>query len=294
MSSLHILPCLNSERLALSRWQELNISRDFAAALGRSALEAIHSGFYMTQTGQKVDWHEAVYAACNAKVSIEPDAALPSQDHIAFSETGVQVANETTLGASRRLFARGLRPLALNFANGMHPGGGFLSGAKAQEEVLCRSSALYATLVGDPMYEVHARRRRPDSTDWAIYSPDIPVFRLDSGTELEHPWPLSFISCAAPYALTIGQPQAGDLLQKRIHRVLDIARSYGHSALVLGAWGCGIFANDPYRTAKDFYQALEGNFNGVFSDIVFAITDWSPERRYLGPFRDVFAAEDNA
>jgi len=75
------------------------------------------------------------------------------------------VTNETTLGTSLRLVERGLRPLALNFANGIHPGGGFLNGARAQEEALCRSSALYQTLVNDPMYEEHRKRQLPDSTD---------------------------------------------------------------------------------------------------------------------------------
>jgi hypothetical protein len=60
------------------------------------------------------------------------------------------------------------------------------------------------------------------------------------------------------------------------------------SALVLGVWGCEAFGNDPYRTAVDFRQALETEFNGAFFDIVFAITDWSPERRFLGPVREVF------
>jgi uncharacterized protein (TIGR02452 family) len=143
------------------------------------------------------------------------------------------------------------------------------------------------------MYEEHRKRHLPDSTDWAIYSPDVPVFRRDDGTELPQPWILSFITCAAPYAPVIGQPQAGDLLQKRMHRVLAIARSYGHAALILGAWGCGAFVNDPHRTAMDFRQALENDFSGAFSDIVFAITDWSPERKFLGPFRDVFAAHAN-
>lgn len=45
--------------------------------------------------------------------------------------------------------------LVLNFTNGIQPGGGFLGGARAQEEVLCRSSALYHTLDGDPMYRHH-------------------------------------------------------------------------------------------------------------------------------------------
>ena len=233
-----------------------------------------------------------VQAACSAKVSIPPSAVLPAGESITFPETRVQVTNETTLGASRRFVESGLKPLALNFANGIHPGGGFLGGARAQEEVLCRSSALYPTLVNDRMYEEHRKRPRPDSTDWAIFSPDVPVFRTDDGKELEHPWLQSFITCAAPYAPPLGQPEAGDLLRRRIHRILAIARAYGHAVLVLGAWGCGAFGNDAYRTALDFRKALENEFNGVFSDIVFAITDWSPERRFLGPFNKVFSSSN--
>jgi uncharacterized protein (TIGR02452 family) len=234
-----------------------------------------------------------VQAACSAKVSIAPDRELPSTSKVPIAETRVQVTNETTLGAARRLVSAGLRPLALNFANGVSPGGGFLGGARAQEEVLCRSSALFQTLVGDPMYAEHRRRSQPDSTDWVIYSPDVPVFRSDEGIELESPWQLSFITCAAPYARAIRQPEAGDLLQERIRRVLAVARAYSHQALVLGAWGCGAFANDPCRTAVDFRSALEDEFQGAFSDIVFAITDWSPDRRFLGPFRRVFAPSDS-
>jgi uncharacterized protein (TIGR02452 family) len=276
--------------MAATRRRELDIPSGVAAALGRSALEAASKGYYLTGAGQRVDWSVAVAAACRAKRSIAPDAPLPAADHPFFPGTRVQVSNETTLGASRRLLARGLRPLALNFANGVHPGGGFLQGARAQEETLCRSSALYLTLVDDPMYEHHRRRPRPDSTDWAIYSPDVPVFRADDGRELEEPWLLSFITCAAPYAPRIGQPESGDLLQRRIARVLAITRALGYQALVMGAWGCGAFANDPQRTARDFRDALEGELRGAFSDVVFAITDWSPERRFLSPFRDLFAA----
>jgi uncharacterized protein (TIGR02452 family) len=289
---LKILSCLDSEELAASRRRELDIPRNVAAALGRSAVEAAANGYYVCGSGAKVDWSRYVQAACSAKVSIPPDASLPSHEPITFPQTRVQCANETTLGASRRLIENGLKPLALNFANGVHPGGGFLSGARAQEEALCRSSALYQTLLDDPMYEEHSKRPRPDSTDWAIYSPDVPVFRADDGTELERPWLLSFITCAAPYAPAIGQPDAAALLQRRILRVLAIARAYGYPALVLGAWGCGAFHNDVRRAADDFRLALENEFNGAFSDIVFAITDWAPERRFLGPFREVFASDE--
>lgn len=289
VSKLDFLPCLDSAAMAASRRRELDIPRAVTAALGRSAVEAAHQGYYVTEAGRRVDWRDAVQVACTTKVSIPPHAALPRQERVTFPETRVQVSNETTLRAAFRLVERGLKPLALNFANGVHPGGGFLGGARAQEEVLCRSSALYQTLVEDPMYEAHRQRPRPDSTDWAIYSPDVPVFRRDDGTALEHYWLLSFLTCAAPYAPEIGQPEAGNLLQRRIHRTLTIAQGYGHAALVLGAWGCGAFANGPHRTAVDFRQALESDFKGAFSEIVFAITDWSPERRFLGPFRDVFS-----
>ena len=293
-SNLHVLPCLDSEQMAASRRQELDIPRDVAAALGRSAVKAARDGFYVTRDGHEIVWREAVQAASAARLSIAPDASLLRAERSPFGQTRVQVTNETTLGASRRLVQSGLRPLALNFANGVQPGGGFLGGAKAQEEVLCRSSALHLTIVDDPMYEHHRKRPLPDSTDWAIYSPDVPVFRMDNGLELPCPWCLSFLTCAAPYAPGIGQPQAGDLLQRRIGRVLAIAQALEHDTLVLGAWGCGAFRNNPLRTAQDFRQALENDFMGAFSEIVFAITDWSPERKFLGPFRDVFAAWDSA
>ena len=285
-----VLPCLDSPDLAAARRAELDVSREHAIALGLSAVAAARDGHYRTENDREVDWSEAVRIARHAKRSIPPDAPLPQRPDLRFPETPVTVANETTLGAARRLTDADLRPLALNFANGVHPGGGFLSGARAQEEVLCRSSALHATLEDDEMYEAHRRRQDDESRDWAILSPDVPVFRKDNGTTLDTPWPLSVITCAAPNAPQVGQPRSGDLLQRRIVRILDIARAYGYDTLVLGAWGCGAFANDPVRTAHDFHAALGGQFRGSFREVVFAITDWSPERRFLGPFRDVFAS----
>jgi uncharacterized protein (TIGR02452 family) len=235
-----------------------------------------------------VDWRTAVERAVRAKLSIPPDAPLPAPNAARFSETRIVVANETTLGAARRLSQDGARPLSLNFANGVEPGGGVLHGARAQEEVLCRSSALYLTLDGDPMYAAHRRAAAYESSDWAILSPDVPVFRLDDGTPLPEPWLASFVTCAAPYAPRVGQPRSGDLLERRIARVLAVAHAHAFTTLVLGAWGCGAFANDPARTARDFRAALEGPFAGAFIEVVFAVTDWSPERRFLGPFRDAF------
>jgi uncharacterized protein (TIGR02452 family) len=289
VSRLIVLPCLDSVEMAAARQRELKIPHQLAAELGRSAVEAINAGRYRREDGSGVVWRDMVEAAAYSKVSIPPDFNLPGGIGGCLPEMFVQVTNETTLGAGRRLAERGLRPLALNFANGVSPGGGFLHGARAQEEVLCRSSGLYRTLQDDPMYEAHRQRHQSESTDWAILSPDVPVFRRDDGTTLAQPWRLSFITCAAPYAPAIGQLEAGNILKRRIRRVLAIARAYSYVTLILGAWGCGAFQNDPERTALDFRLALESEFCGSFNEVVFAIADWSEERRSLGPFRDVFS-----
>ncbi len=292
-STLCFLPCMDSPEMAQQRRRELDISHEEAAALGVEAYEAATRGFYVAASGVSIPWSVLVQHAWQSKRSIPPDAELSVVARDTFAATKVQVSNETTLGAARRLADSGLKPIALNFANGTVPGGGFLRGARAQEEALCRRSALFETLVDDPMYEAHRERDLQDASDWVIYSPDVPVFRADDGSCLEEPWLLSFLTCAAPYEPEVGQPESGDLLQWRIQRVLEVASSLGYEALVLGAWGCGAFHNDPHRTARDFRFALENDYCGVFSEVVFAIADWSPERRYLGPFRDVFAEGDS-
>lgn len=287
--SIDVLPCEDSVVRAEEARRSLDVSRAVALALGQSAVSQVARGTYLAPSGRWVDIQPAVETAIRSKRSIPPNEllTLPSEDPV--RRTRVQVCNETTLQAARRLHDQGLRPLALNFANGATPGGGFLNGARAQEEVLCRSSALYATLEGDPMYAYHRGLGEPTSSDWIILSPRVPVFRDDAGSALEEPWLLDFATCAAPYAPRIGKDRSADLLGSRIARLLAVAAASGYEDVVLGAWGCGAFANDPERTARDFLSALEGDFAGRFNHIVFAITDWSPERKTLGPFRDAFS-----
>lgn len=281
------LPCLDSPELAAQRKRELNVERDYAASLGQSAVTISRQGWYLDSKRRKVDITSLVQDAIHHKVSIPPQMVL-TKSNICFDETEIQVANETTLQAGHRLLDGSHKVLALNFANGISAGGGFLHGARAQEECLCRSSSLFLTLEHDPMYAAHAKRPTPDSTEWSILSPEVPVFRLDDGAILDEPYLLSFLTCAAPFAPTVGKAKSAELMKLRIHRVLEIAHSYGYDSLVLGAWGCGAFDNDPVATAQHFKEALLGDYAGAFSTIVFAITDWSPNRRLLGVFRDVF------
>ena len=278
----------DSAAMAAARREELDISRHIAADIGRSAVQIARDGRYQLPDGREISIARAMKAALASRVSIPPDQALRPRKRTRKKSLEIELCNETTLGAARSLVDSGVRPLALNFANGIEPGGGFLNGARAQEEALCRSSGLYPTIEGDPMYATHRRNSLEESSDWAILSSDVPVFRTDRGELLDSPWLLSFLTCAAPFAPLVRQPRSGDLLQKRIVRVLEIASAHGFRDLVLGAWGCGAFGNDPRRTASDFRDALLGRFFGHFDRVQFAICDWSRERRILGPFRELF------
>ena len=82
-------------------------------------------------------------------------------------------------------------------------------------------------------------------------------------------------------------------LIQRMQRVLSIAVLHGQRNLVLGAWGCGVFRNDPQMVAQEFRSFIleDPAFAGAFDRVVFAILDWSPEKRFIGPFEKTFDAE---
>jgi uncharacterized protein (TIGR02452 family) len=266
------------------------IDRDRAAAIGHETLRILEEGAYRTASGTQVDIADRLRLSVLNSQTYPPGYSLPLI-RPGETPTCVEVQNETTLEAARRLFEAGSRPVALNFGSATNPGGGFLSGARAQEESLVRSSGLYACLAGNEMYAFHRGQRDPMYTDFAIYSPEVTVFRTDDGTLLEQPFACSFITCPAVNAKVVLQRDATsprairEAMQRRIGKVLRIAAGHGHGAVVLGAWGCGAFGNESEDVADLFQHAVSGGFLGVFSRIVFAITDWSEDSRFIGPFR---------
>ena len=179
----------------------------------------------------------------------------------------------------------------LNFASATHPGGGFLGGARAQEEYLARSSGLYACIRDNAMYEFHRSRRDPLYTNYAIYSPEVPVFRSDDGSLLDEPYTVGIITCPAVNANKVDfkrKNEIGPAMWLRILKVLSIGVKHAHNSIVLGAWGCGAFGNDGREIAGLFYRTLERNFKGVYGQVVFAIVDWSRDRKFIGPFQEAF------
>lgn len=165
----------------------------------------------------------------------------------------IEVTSEKTGEASRRLVEEGVPHVAaLNFASAKNPGGGFLGGAKAQEEDLARCSALYPCLITQrEYYDVNRAEHSPLYTDHLIYSPDVPFFRDEALDFLEQPFHVSILTAPAPNA-GAAQRNAPHLMahlpgvfRARALKVLQVAAHQGHRTLVLGAWGCGAFRNNP-------------------------------------------------
>ncbi|MDT7783001.1 MAG: hypothetical protein QOF58_1420 [Pseudonocardiales bacterium] len=237
-------------------------------AIARDTVEISERGSYLTDAGEV---SIAVTPAVSGTRLHLPDGelSLPAQGDLAR----VDVTNESTLEATRRL---GGDIAALVFASARNPGGGFLNGAQAQEESVARSSALYPCLLaaGD-FYRYHRAHEDLTYSDRVIYSPRVPVFRDDKGKLLDEPYPVSFLTAAAPNrsAIVRNQPEreAGipDALFGRATRVLHVAAAHGHRRLVLGAWGCGVFGNEPQVVAETFREVLREN--RFFDHVVFAV-----------------------
>jgi len=263
-----------------------HVSRRIAAAYGRQAVAIIEAGQYRAPSGAVVEIADMMETAVASIRSYPPGSSLPMPGP-GYQRTEILVENDTTLAAARRLIDLGHHPVVLNFASATHPGGGFLSGARAQEEYLVRSSGLYACLAGNPMYSYHRSRCDPLYTDYAIYSPGVPVFRSDDGELLESPYCVAVITCAAVNAEQLDtnrKEEIGPAMWSRILKVLAIGAVHRHDAIVLGAWGCGAFANDSHQIAGLFIKALQGEARGYYRRVVFAILDWSAGAKFIGPF----------
>jgi len=219
-----------------------------------------------------------------------PDALpLPDQKY----DTRVEVTNETTLAAAKRLVDEGVDDIiCLNFASAKNPGGGFLGGARAQEESLARSSALYASIAPQQeMYEFNRQQRTCLYSDYMIHSPNVPVFRDDGGRLLEDPYRASFLTSPAVNAgaLRRNEPDKVPFIEStmtlRTEKVLWVMESQQQSTLVLGAWGCGVFRNDSSMVAGLFFDALSTKFAGRFARVVFAVYDTSSDQSIIRAFQ---------
>lgn len=190
-----------------------------------------------------------------------------------------------------------LKICVLNFASAKNPGGGFLGGASAQEESLARSSSLYASLTKDEtMYEYNRGRSTYLYSDYMIYSPDVVFWMNDAGELLQEPTIADVLTSPAPNKAAMVQNNRPDQMNDlemtfkiRMEKMLRLAVSQKTECIILGAWGCGVFQNDPEKVAGYFQNLLAGEFAGHFRKIVFAVYDRSKTQACYQAFQEAFA-----
>lgn len=195
-------------------------------------------------------------------------------------EMPVMVTNNDTFSAALDMSRKStLGEIAvLNFANPVNPGGGVKYGAMAQEEDLCRKSTLFVSLESESVaefYRFHKKDCDCFSSHSIIVSPNVEVFRSYNNDLLPYTFSVAVISCAAPIfdgikKKSYSHDEYTSILYERIMGILSVCEKMGYTKLVLGAWGCGSFSNDPKLMAKLFYKAL-CQFNGAFKKIEFAV-----------------------
>ncbi|MFG2456174.1 TIGR02452 family protein [Streptomyces sp. NPDC048523] len=263
--------------------------------IARETERIVAAGHYRAPDGREVSLAAAIEAARAGTRMYGPEPVpVPA---FAAVDTCVEVTGESSLEAARRL---GGGTAVLNFASARNPGGGYLNGAQAQEEALCRASALYTCqLRARAFYDHHRAHRDPFYTDRVIHSPAVPVFRDDAGRLLESAYLVGFLTAAAPNAGVVRRTapeRAAELpraLAARVEQVLSVAVAQGYRRLVLGAWGCGVFQNDPAQVAGAFRTLLGpgGRFCGAFEHVVFGVLDRTRDAVVRAAFERAFTTE---
>lgn len=191
-----------------------------------------------------------------------------------------RLENQSTVQAIIEMNQKGNTSAVLNFASAKNPGGGFLNGAMAQEEALAAASGLYNTLLlHNTYYAVNRQCKSMMYTNHAIYSPDVVFFRDQKFDLLERPVYASVLTLPA---VNMGQvirkgedvEQARTAMKERMRLSLAIFAKQKATCLILGAYGCGVFMNDPKDVACWWKELLESEGYGrYFDEIVFAVLD---------------------
>ena len=198
----------------------------------------------------------------------------------------------------------------MNFANAFHAGGGVTNGSSAQEESLCRTSTLYPLLyrrtLRDTFYKHHHDLNTPKASDSLIYTEGVIICKTDEDLPKrmsKEDWiTVDVITIAAPDlreesnkhaslvngGIKMSNAELFGYHVKRAMHMLTCAAAKGADILVLGAFGCGAFQNDPEVVARAYKTALQ-EFPKVFKQIEFAVYCPPSDSRNYDAFSRMFA-----
>ena len=274
-----------------------NIDRFAIVPNAKNILDICKNGRYSVN-GRIVDISCAIDRMKNNTDFVSDKKVYPSfnlynkMDNI--SNIDIELTTEKTVDAILRL--RGTDNLGiLNFASARNPGGGWLTGAKAQEESLCLCSALYESLmtdVGQQYYTENFKHTLPDYTDNMIYSPKVPFFKNGDYKNVDYVL-ADVITCPAINRGAIlkrvdmrkGVRESDLDMKNRMFKILLEFKERGCKTLVLGAFGCGVFDNDPNVVAKNWIDLINLEvFENSFDKIVFAVFDRPPKMACYSAF----------
>ncbi len=279
----------------------MTINRKERAEIARQTLEVIEQGFYLNDAEEKVQIEGQVeYAVENSQLyspqKLQEIVEKSEVTNTFQNRTIIEVNNESSLQAAERTARHEYNnPACLNFASAKNPGGGFLEGSGAQEESLARSSALYPCIKQmNEMYNANKNYGSSLYLDYMIYSPDVPVFRRDNGEFLNSPYKMSFITAPAVNAGAVkaNEPENVDkispTMKQRIEKILSLAKFKEVDALILGAFGCGVFQNNHRDVAEYFSDYLheDERFTEAFEKVIFAVLDSSPNQETYKTFEN--------
>ena len=242
------------------------------------------------------------------KLILESDKLERPKLDIFAEPAALVVSKRRTFEAASKY--EGNRIAVHNFASASNPGGGVEKGANAQEECLCRCSGLYFCLntpkMWDGFYKPHRNAHNPIHNDDIIYTPEVVVFKTDERIPKrmeEKDWyNVDVITCAAPNlraqpsnsynsgdgnkAIVMQDKELLALHEKRLRRILDVAVLEGNDTIILGAFGCGAFENNPEVVAMASENVI-GEYLHAFKTIEYAIYCGPRDERNYETFKRV-------
>ena len=236
------------------------------------------------------------------KLYLEGNKFNLNNTEIKSKDYNIIITPDRTLEAVQKYYAskdKKRKIGVLNFASAKHPGGGVWSGARSQEESLCRASTLYSCLstefLQDNFYSYHMEKKR-EYSDRIIYTPNVLVFKTDDNVFAEmlgeKDWyKIDVISCAAhnQKAYKVDYEKLKKINYDKIKAIIECAAENNVDNLILGAYGCGAFGNDPHLVSKIFKKILiDEEYYKYFENIHFAIFTALNETINLDKFNSTF------
>ena len=270
------------------------MNKNYRVEIANKTLEIVKNGFYEYK-GKKIVIEKELKESIQDTFTIAPndwDAILKTPISNTF-ETEIVTKNCSTIEAIAE--EKNDKICVLNFASAKNPGGGFLGGASAQEESLARSSNLYETQIKDKaMYDFNRNQSSFLYSDYMIYSPNVLFWNDDNGNYFEKPFVADVITAPAPNKGAMLQhnrkeeiAETEEVLKNRMDKVLAIALKQKSETLILGAWGCGVFRNEPKDVAQLFKEIIAEKYAGAFKKIVFAVFDNSEKKSNFKQFEEI-------